>query len=100
MKRGRWRAVWHPGEVMMLENTRFHPGEEANDGEYARELASLATLYVNDAFGAAHRAHASIEGVARLLPSVAGLLMERELRFLGGVMDAPRKSVRGDTWRR
>ena len=78
------------GEVMMLENTRFHPGEEANDAEFARELASLATLYVNDAFGAAHRAHASTEGVARLLPSAAGLLMERELRFLGGVMDAPR----------
>ena len=78
------------GEVMMLENTRFHPGEEANDAEFARELASLATLYVNDAFGVAHRAHASTEGVARLLPSAAGLLMERELRFLGGVMDAPR----------
>ena len=75
------------GEVMMLENTRFHPGEEANDAEFARELASLATLYVNDAFGVAHRAHASTEGVARLLPSAAGLLMERELRFLGGVMD-------------
>ena len=79
-----------PGEVMMLENTRFHPGEEANDAEFARELASLAALYVNDAFGAAHRAHASTEGVARLLPSAAGLLMERELRFLGGVMNAPR----------
>ena len=79
------------GEVMMLENTRFHPGEEANDAQFARELASLATLYVNDAFGVAHRAHASTEGMARFLPSAAGLLMERELRFLGGVLDAPRK---------
>ena len=80
-----------PGEVLMLENTRFHPGEEGNDAEFARELASLATLYVNDAFGAAHRAHASTEGVARILPSVAGLLMERELRFLGSALDAPRR---------
>ena len=78
-----------PREVLMLENTRFHRGEESNDEGFARELASLATLYVNDAFGAAHRAHASTEGVARLLPSVAGLLMERELRFLGGVLDRP-----------
>ena len=80
-----------PGEVMMLENTRFHAGEEANSPALAEELASLATLYVNDAFGTAHRTHASTEGVARLLPSVAGLLMERELSFLGGLLDAPRK---------
>ena len=80
-----------PGELLMLENTRFHPGEEENDAEFARELASLATLYVNDAFGAAHRAHASTEAVARVLPSVAGLLMERELRFLGSALDAPRE---------
>ena len=79
------------GEVMMLENTRFHAGEEANSPALAEELASLATLYVNDAFGTAHRAHASTEGVARHLPSVAGLLMQRELSFLGGVLDAPRK---------
>ena len=79
------------GEAMMLENIRFHPGEERNDAEFARELASPATMYVNDAFGAAHRAHASTEGVARLLPSVAGLLMERELRFLGSALDAPRR---------
>ena len=79
------------GEVMMLENTRFHPGEEANDAQFAQELASPASLYVNDAFGAAHRAHASTEGVARLLPSVSGLLMERELRFLGSVLDCPRR---------
>ena len=79
------------GEAMMLENIRFHPGEERNDAEFARELASPATLYVNDAFGAAHRAHASTECVARLLPSVAGLLMERELRFLGSALNAPRR---------
>ena len=78
-----------PGEVMMLENTRFHSCEEANSPALAEELASLATLYVNDAFGTAHRAHASTEGVARLLPSVAGLLMQQELSFLGGVLDAP-----------
>ena len=80
-----------PGEVIMLENTRFHPGEEVNSPALAKDLASTATLYVNDAFGTAHRAHASIEGVAKLLPSVAGLLMERELGFLGGVLDAPRR---------
>ena len=90
-----------PGEVLMLENTRFHPGEEGNDAEFARELASLATLYVNDAFGAAHRAHASTEGVARFLPSVAGLLMERELRFLGSALNAPRPAICRDTgWRK
>ncbi len=79
------------GEVVMLENTRFHPGEERNDADFARELASLATLYVNDAFGAAHRAHASTEGITNFLPSVAGLLMERELRFLGNMLEQPRR---------
>ena len=79
------------GDVMMLENTRFHPDEERNDPEFAEQLASPATLYVNDAFGAAHRAHASTEGVARFLPSVAGLLMERELRFLGSALTTPRR---------
>ena len=79
------------GDVMMLENTRFHPDEERNDPVFAAQLASPATLYVNDAFGAAHRAHASTEGVARFLPSGAGLLMERELRFLGSALIAPRR---------
>ena len=79
------------GEVMMLENTRFHPGEEANDAEFSRELASLATFYINDAFGAAHRAHASTEGVAHWLPSAAGLLLERELRFLGNALEDPHR---------
>ncbi len=72
-----------PGDVLLLENLRFYPQEEANDPEFARQLASLAEVYVNDAFGTAHRAHASTEGVTHYLPSVAGFLMERELNFLG-----------------
>jgi phosphoglycerate kinase len=78
------------GEVLLLENLRFHAGEEANDPAFARELASLADVYVNDAFGTAHRAHASTEGVARLLrPAVAGLLMEKEIEFLGKLLAGP-----------
>jgi len=76
------------GEAVLLENTRFHPGEKANDPDFASELASLAELFVNDAFGAAHRAHASTAGVARHLPSVAGLLMQEEIRRLSQVRDA------------
>jgi phosphoglycerate kinase len=76
-------------EVLMLENVRFHPGEEGNDAEFARELASPASLYVNDAFGVAHRAHASTVAVTRYLPSVAGLLMQRELRILGRLLNNP-----------
>jgi phosphoglycerate kinase len=79
------------GEVLLLENVRFHPEEEKNDPEYAKALASLAEVYVNDAFGAAHRAHASTEGVARYLPAVAGLLMEKELEFLGRAMQDPQR---------
>lgn len=75
-----------PGEVTLLENVRFEPGEEKNDPGLARHLASLADAYVNDAFGAAHRAHASTEGVAHLLPSAAGLLMAKELDALGSVL--------------
>jgi phosphoglycerate kinase len=82
-------ARLRPGEVLLLENLRFHPGEEANDEAFARQLAALADLYVNDAFGAAHRAHASTVGVARYLPAVAGLLMEKELAYLGRVLDDP-----------
>ncbi|GAB4193910.1 MAG: phosphoglycerate kinase [Roseiflexaceae bacterium] len=78
-----------PGQVLMLENTRFDAREEANDESMARELARLGDVYVNDAFGAAHRAHASTEGVARFLPAVSGLLMERELAELGGVLNHP-----------
>jgi phosphoglycerate kinase len=82
-----------PGEVLMLENVRFEPGEEANDPEFAKRLAALADAYVNDAFGAAHRAHASTEGVARLLPAAAGLLMQREVEVLGRVLTDPRKPL-------
>ncbi len=78
-----------PGEVLMLENTRFDAREEANDESMARELARLGDVYVSDAFGAAHRAHASTEGVARFLPAVSGLLMEKELAELGGVLHHP-----------
>ncbi|KPK46510.1 MAG: phosphoglycerate kinase [Dehalococcoidia bacterium SM23_28_2] len=78
-----------PGEVLLLENLRFHPEEEANDPDFARALASLAGLYVNDAFGTAHRAHASTAGVAAYLPAVAGFLMEKELTFLGKALVSP-----------
>jgi phosphoglycerate kinase len=77
-----------PGEFALLENLRFDPGEEANDADFAKHLASLADIYVNDAFGAAHRAHASTAGVADHLPAYAGLLMERELEMLGNSLDA------------
>jgi phosphoglycerate kinase len=81
-----------PGGVVLLENLRFHPGEEKNDEEFARQLASLADVYVNDAFGAAHRAHASVEAIVRLMPeAAAGLLMERELRYLGQALDSPQR---------
>ncbi len=80
-----------PGEIILLENLRFHPEEEANDPEFARKLASLADVYVNDAFATAHRAHASTEGVARYLPAVAGFLMERELRFLSLLLSSPER---------
>ena len=77
------------GSVMLLENLRFHEGEEANDSEFALQLASLADCYVNDGFGAAHRKHASTYGVARYLPSAAGLLMEREVAVLSRVTEEP-----------
>ena len=76
-----------PGEIALLENLRFDPGEEANDPEYSKYLASLADIFVNDAFGAAHRAHASTAGVAAHLPAFAGLLMERELEMLGNSLE-------------
>ena len=78
------------GGVALLENTRFHSGEEANDPELAKVYASLGDIYVNDAFGSAHRAHATTEGVAHLIkPAVSGFLMERELKYLGEALDAP-----------
>jgi phosphoglycerate kinase len=80
------------GGVALVENTRFWPGEEANDPAFAQTLAALGDFYVNDAFGSAHRAHASTEAVARLLrPAVTGFLMERELRYLGDALDNPRR---------
>jgi len=78
-----------PGEITLLENTRFYKEETENDEEFAKKLASLADIYVNDAFGTAHRAHASTVGVARFLPAVAGLLMAKELEVLGGILKSP-----------
>jgi phosphoglycerate kinase len=78
-----------PGDVLMLENTRFHPGEEKNDLELAKQMASLGDVYVNDAFGSAHRAHSSTEGIARFLPAVSGFLMEQELEYLGRAIANP-----------
>jgi phosphoglycerate kinase len=81
--------VLKPGEVLMLENTRFHAGEEKNDLDLAKQMASLGDVYVNDAFGSAHRAHSSTEGVARFLPAVSGFLMEQELEYLGRAVSNP-----------
>jgi phosphoglycerate kinase len=78
-----------PGDVLMLENTRFHPEEEKNDIELARKMALLGDVYVNDAFGSAHRAHSSTEAVAHLLPAVSGFLMEEELEYLGRATSNP-----------
>jgi phosphoglycerate kinase len=80
-----------PGQVLLLENSRFHPGEEANDPNLAKELASYADLYINDAFGAAHRAHATTAGVADYLPSGAGFLMEKEMEYLGKALEQPER---------
>jgi len=83
------------GEVLLLENLRFYAAEEANEPDFARKLASLAEIYVDDAFGTAHRKHASITGVTKYLPSVAGLLMEQELKHLGGLTENPVKPFGG-----
>jgi len=82
-----------PGDVLLLENTRFEAGETENDEKLAEALGQFADLYVNDAFGAAHRAHASTEGIAHVLPGYAGLLLERELTELGAVVESPRKPL-------
>src|SRR5450432_403514 len=82
-----------PGQVLLLENLRFHKEEEKNNPEFARQLAGLADLYVNDAFGTAHRAHASTEGVTKTLPGVAGFLMEKELNFLGSALENPQRPL-------
>jgi phosphoglycerate kinase len=83
------------GDVLLLENLRFHAGEEANDPEFARELAVLGDLYVNDAFSAAHRAHASTEAIARILPAYAGRAMQRELEHLEKALGSPQRPVMG-----
>jgi len=86
-------AALQPGEVLLLENVRFHPGEEANDPEFVKALARLGDVFVNDAFSAAHRAHASTTGLARVLPAAAGRLMEAELRALEAALGNPTRPV-------
>jgi phosphoglycerate kinase len=85
------RTLLDDSRIAVLENTRFHPGETNNDPDFARELADGSDLYVNDAFGSAHRAHASTEAVAHLLPAYAGLLLERELEELGALLESPER---------
>lgn len=80
-----------PGDVILLENLRFHAEEEKDDASFAKELASLGDIFVNDAFGTAHRAHASTEGVTKYLPSIAGFLLEKEILYLGSVVDNPKR---------
>ncbi len=84
-------AAMKPGDVVLLENLRFHAEEEKNDPAFAKELAGLGDVFVNDAFGTAHRAHASTEGVTKYLPSVAGFLLEKEIRYLGQTVDNPKR---------
>jgi phosphoglycerate kinase len=84
-------AELRPGEAMLLENLRFHPEEEANDPEFAKALASLADIYVSDAFGTVHRAHASTAGIAAYLPAVAGFLIGKELSVMGGALASPKR---------
>ena len=86
-------AALKPGQVLLLENTRFDPREEKNDPEFSKELASLAEVYVSDAFGAVHRAHASTAGVADYLPAYCGFLVEKELAALGGAIDDPQRPL-------
>lgn len=81
------------GQVLLLENVRYHPEEEKNDPEFAKQLASLAEAYVNDAFGTSHRAHASTEGVAHILPGVAGYLIEKEIEYLGNAVAEPKRPL-------
>ncbi len=86
-------AAMGPGEVVLLENTRFHPGEEKNDAELSASMAALGEVYVNDAFSAAHRAHSSTEGIAHILPAVAGRLMAAELKALEAALGKPERPV-------
>ena len=84
-------AALKPGEILVLENTRYHAGEEKNDLELAKGLADLADIYVNDAFGTAHRAHSSTEGVTRFKPGVAGFLLEKEIQYLSSAVEDPKR---------
>ena len=84
-------AQMEPGEAVLMENVRFHPEEEKNDPEFAKQLAANAEAFVNDAFGTAHRAHASTEGVAHILPSAAGFLIEKEMKYLGDAIGNPER---------
>ena len=86
-------AALQPGQVLLLENTRFEKGETKNDPAFAEKLASLAEIYVSDAFGAVHRAHASTAGVAKYLPAVSGFLIEKELRIIGGALASPKRPL-------
>ena len=86
-------ASLKPGDVVLLENVRFHPEEEKNDPVFAKQLADLADFYVNDAFGTAHRAHASTAGVADYLPSAAGFLIEKEIKYLGEAIHDPKRPL-------
>jgi len=83
----------NPGEIMLLENTRFHSEEEKNDPEFAKKLASMGDLFVSDAFGSVHRAHASTEGVSHYLPAVSGFLLKKELDFIGGAISSPKRPL-------
>ena len=86
-------ATLQPGQILLLENTRFEKGETKNDPEFAKKLASFADIYVSDAFGAVHRAHASTAGVAAYLPAVSGFLIEKELRVMGGALENPKRPL-------
>ena len=86
-------AALQPGQLLLLENTRFEKGETKNDPEFAKKLASFADIYVSDAFGAVHRAHASTAGVAAYLPAVSGFLIEKELRVMGGALENPKRPL-------
>jgi len=86
-------ASLKPGEIMLLENTRFHPEEEKNDPEFSKKLASMADIFVSDAFGSVHRAHASTEGVSAFLPAVSGFLLKEELDYIGGAISTPKRPL-------
>ena len=87
------------GDIMLLENVRFHKEEEKNDPDFAKALAGLAEIYVNDAFGTAHRAHASTAGVADYLPAVCGYLIQKEISIMGGALSEPKRSFCRDSRR-